>query len=994
MNTGHSANPILHCRRVKHPQNATAMFRCRSRRRETEPRDHGGLRQDNLRARTTATHRNGISACIVAVATAAALTAPATCWADPPTIDGSRDAAYSSPRALQDTPTGFGNATLGQIDLANGSELDAAYDFVQDGVLYLFFAGNLESNFNKLELFIDSRPGGQNQLRGDNPDVDFNGLNRMGNDGSGNGLKFDAGLEPDYYLTFACGEPAGPGSFATFASFAELLTDGGGGGAYIGSGGAGANALIAANGIRIAINNSNTGGVSATEVNAPSEVNSGIELAIPLALVGAPDYVHICAFINGEQHDYVSNQSLPGMNGTGNPGEPRALDLHELPGAQFVSVGVQPPPLACPMLYAINFNLHYLFQSSVVSQINAYTAATSSVSPGLLAPGIGHTIGLELGPDGFLYTVTTLGGLPTPNALYRINPYTGLTQMVGAGLGLNSVFEGDIAFDAAGVLYGIGNRNSSQQNELFRINLNTGVAYDIVALPGIDRNISFLAFSGGTLYGIDTTIAPGTTTTLLAIDPTTGAVLSSRRIWPNLGSVGGMDDDPLSGILYVADSNVAGTYKLYALNPISGVMTLVGAHSITPDLSGIAFCNSCAPAAPPVCPTNVVSTTYWGGNDDGFAPPVEPSAPRPGLAVFCSSGRDFDDLTTDHCFAHTFSGLMPNITSATLELHMRSTHSLSTNDTMDLGYLGSTFAWGRHIGTSSGQSSGMLPSAWSNGSDATILLNLAALPNADGTCTDILPTINSTRRLDLYAQDDTAFDYAKLTVTACVCDDSGPFFSWTLGIQDNFSPAGSEPAPPSSALLAAFPSSTWKPFDNATPGDRLGVRFTGIPSGVVGALLETRMRPNNYIPANDTLSIGLVPGWPPGQASWSETIAALPGAGNWAVGDPAQTFVLDLCNLPADINGVTNVLGKLADGYLDVWVENDTTVDYMKLVVRTCDACPGDLNGDTQVNLNDLATLLAHFGLGGTGQDGDINGDGLVDLSDLALLLAHFGTTC
>ncbi|MFQ5805875.1 MAG: hypothetical protein ACE5I3_05430 [Phycisphaerae bacterium] len=55
----------------------------------------------------------------------------------------------------------------------------------------------------------------------------------------------------------------------------------------------------------------------------------------------------------------------------------------------------------------------------------------------------------------------------------------------------------------------------------------------------------------------------------------------------------------------------------------------------------------------------------------------------------------------------------------------------------------------------------------------------------------------------------------------------------------------------------------------------------------------------------------------------------------------------------------------------------------------------GDLDGDGDVDLSDLAILLSNYGVVGGAQyeDGDLDGDGDVDLSDLAALLANYGTT-
>lgn len=56
--------------------------------------------------------------------------------------------------------------------------------------------------------------------------------------------------------------------------------------------------------------------------------------------------------------------------------------------------------------------------------------------------------------------------------------------------------------------------------------------------------------------------------------------------------------------------------------------------------------------------------------------------------------------------------------------------------------------------------------------------------------------------------------------------------------------------------------------------------------------------------------------------------------------------------------------------------------------------CPGDITGDGQVDLTDLAQLLANFGGGGPNLPGDLDGDSDVDIGDLALLLANFGNVC
>ncbi|MGP1347730.1 MAG: PEP-CTERM sorting domain-containing protein [Phycisphaerales bacterium] len=261
-------------------------------------------------------------------------------------LDGIVDGGYGTALTVQNTPTGFGDSNLGEPLFANGSELNAAYGTISGGVLYLTLTGNLESNFNKLEIFIDNKAGGQNKLRGDNADVDFNGLNRMGDDGSGNGLTFDAGFEADHYITVTGGN-TGSG-YQLFASYAELLSGGGGTGAFVGGSPVGSGVISGGfGGLELAINNSNTAGVTGDMVIDPASVSTGVELAIPLSLLGGfTGEVRISAFINGGGHDFLANQVLGGVNGAGNLGEPRNVNFGNIDGDQFFVVVPTPGAMA------------------------------------------------------------------------------------------------------------------------------------------------------------------------------------------------------------------------------------------------------------------------------------------------------------------------------------------------------------------------------------------------------------------------------------------------------------------------------------------------------------------------------------------------------------------------------------------------------------------------------------------------------------------------
>jgi len=268
--------------------------------------------------------------------------------AGPPVLDGSAaETLYGTALVVQDTQTGFGDALLGRPDVCNGSELDAAYAVIYQNTLYLVFAGNLQSNGNKLEIFFDTRAGGQNRLLATNPGTANEGLLRMSDDGSGNGLIFQAGFNADFWVSVNCyGDPT-----SVYVDYAELYVGPSNPGAlyYCGAGSAKCTTVggaltggdPGAPAILCTVDNSNvlgvTGGFGASD---GSGVLTGVELAIPLSAIGNPAGAFtITAFINGTQHHYVSNQVLGGLAGLtyDNLGDPRYVDF------TTVAFGIQTP---------------------------------------------------------------------------------------------------------------------------------------------------------------------------------------------------------------------------------------------------------------------------------------------------------------------------------------------------------------------------------------------------------------------------------------------------------------------------------------------------------------------------------------------------------------------------------------------------------------------------------------------------------------------------
>ena len=282
-----------------------------------------------------------------------------------PVVDGvADDAEYGAAQAIQFNETQFGDTRSESVNFGSGSQIDGLFAYRDSTTLYMTFAGNLESNGNRLMIFIDSVPGGQNTLTANNPSLGLNDfLNRMGADpGDPNfpGMTFATGFDADYvvavsldgdmpraYVDFAAlsSDPniAGVGYFVG-DFFSRCLTTGGAKDPNTGD--------PAAPAILLSYDNSNEIGVASAGGGAGLDPDTGlgnilgVEMAIPMAAIGSPpDTILVTAGIVSNDGAFYANQFMGSLTdgfsaAYPNLGEPRLIDLSTIPAHSPVSIGV------------------------------------------------------------------------------------------------------------------------------------------------------------------------------------------------------------------------------------------------------------------------------------------------------------------------------------------------------------------------------------------------------------------------------------------------------------------------------------------------------------------------------------------------------------------------------------------------------------------------------------------------------------------------------
>jgi hypothetical protein len=149
----------------------------------------------------------------------------------------------------------------------------------------------------------------------------------------------------------------------------------------------------------------------------------------------------------------------------------------------------------------------------------------------------------------------------------------------------------------------------------------------------------------------------------------------------------------------------------------------------------------------------------------------------------------------------------------------------------------------------------------------------------------------------------------------------------------------------SANMQAAYPDNTFKGFGDTSINKFVGHTFTGlnIPGKtIVGATLEVKAKPGgSQLSNNDSLNLkfydadgnSLAPGWGTRFGLHTGTLGLAPVANQqWKKPLSSQAFNLDLNILP---KGAVSIINELnTHGFLDVFVEDDTTVESFKLTVK------------------------------------------------------------
>ncbi len=265
------------------------------------------------------------------VIASAGLVAPVAAGPVPSDIDGKNiptDFGTGALVATQTAPTSLGD---------NVGELDQMFVRAMGDGLRIGVTGNIPTDGTALAVWLDTGAGGQGVLNTSGVPAPPSGAAALA------GTTFDADFAPDHMFFINC---YGGG---VYVDQVMLLGDG----AlkfYRGAGTANSNSGTLTGGsnltgLAVAVNRTNTGGVTGTSVASAATATSGFEIRVPYGDIGLPDRpasracarIGVCvALVRAD--GTVSNQLLPGLPATSTTNLGAAPNLSLVAGAQWAQV--------------------------------------------------------------------------------------------------------------------------------------------------------------------------------------------------------------------------------------------------------------------------------------------------------------------------------------------------------------------------------------------------------------------------------------------------------------------------------------------------------------------------------------------------------------------------------------------------------------------------------------------------------------------------------
>lgn len=299
------------------------------------------------------------------------------------------------------------------------------------------------------------------------------------------------------------------------------------------------------------------------------------------------------------------------------------------------------------------------------------------------------------------------------------------------------------------------------------------------------------------------------------------------------------------------------------------------------------------------CAVKEPFSVIQGTADDFASSGSDITTPRAAIGV---ADRQYDTGGADRTFRTTVP-VPTDILTGTVQIRLRGVDALVTTDSISVGYNGLTWDVSQ-------------VSTWGN--SATILTY--TIPGDVARA-----TVDNAGGVDVVIQDDTMVDWIWVNGTRCRCREYPPA-EVLQGDVDRFGEVESaDDIPTPQGAFAAWLQAPLRNYDEETRDKRFGTTLDLPCSCAKNATLEIHARPTDALAVNDGLALqftGTTPAF-----LYSTTFTTLAGQPWSSATMGPSLFTVDLGSIPGMLASIC------ARGSLDIYVQDDTDIDYVRLLL-------------------------------------------------------------